>query len=221
MPPQLVIFDCDGVLVDSEMIASRELAAYITDLGRPTTDAQCRATFTGMSLKSVRELVRQDWGFALPDDFVEQLRKRDHIAFERDLQIIPGVVEVLGQLRALGLDYCVASSGSPEKIHHSLTLTGLLDRFDDNVFSASQVNHGKPAPDLFKFAAFEMGAAATDCIVIEDSPTGVKAGVAAGMTVLGFTGGQHCDAQSANGLLFSGAKFTFNEMSLLPHILGL
>lgn len=221
MPPQLVIFDCDGVLVDSEMIASRELAAFLTALGRPTDGAECRAIFTGMSLKSVREMVRQAWGFHLPDDFVEQLRARDRAAFERNLKIIPGVIDVLRQLFAARIDYCVASSGTPEKIHHSLTLTGLLDHFDGHLFSASQVTHGKPAPDLFEWAAYEMGAAPEDCLVIEDAAPGVKGAVAAGMEVFGFTGGAHCGPDSANTLLFAGATNAFNEMSQLPKLLGL
>jgi len=221
MKPQLVIFDCDGVLVDSEMIASHELAAYLSELGRPTDGAECRATFTGMSIKSVGEVLRHEWGLALPDDFIERLRARDRVAFERNLQPISGITKILDHLKQAQIQYCVASSGTPEKIHHSLSITGLAAHFGDNLFSASQVEHGKPAPDLFALAAVEMGAAVEDCVVIEDAPAGIQGAVAAGMDVLGFTGGAHCDVNSANALLFAGAKTTFTDMADLPDLLGL
>lgn len=201
----LIIFDCDGVLVDSEMIASRELAAYLSDLGRPTTGEECRETFTGLSIKAVGEKVRDDWGVDLPGDFVAGLRARDRVAFERDLKAIPGIETVLDQLDRAGVRYCVASSGTPEKIRHSLTITNLIERFDDHLFSASQVEHGKPAPDLFLLAATTMGADPADCIVVEDSPAGVRGAKAAGMRVLGFTGGGHCGPGYADKLIEADA----------------
>lgn len=213
----LIIFDCDGVLVDSEMIASRELAAYLTDLGRPTLPEECRETFTGLSIKAVGEMVVRDWGLAVPVDFEASLRTRDFAAFDRDLKIIPGVVSILDALDQLGLPYCVASSGAPEKISHSLTLTHLLERFDGHVFSAAQVANGKPAPDLFLLAAETMGAAPGDCLVIEDSPAGVAGAKAAGMRVLGFTGGSHCGPKHADKL--KEADAVFNAMTALPALL--
>jgi len=203
----LVIFDCDGVLVDSELIASRELAAYLSDLGRPTSAEQCREAFTGLSLKAVADMVRKDWGVALPDDFVSALRARDQKAFERDLKAIPDIEHTLDALDAMKIRYCVASSGMPEKIHHSLTLTGLLHRFDGHLFSAAQVEHGKPAPDLFLLAARTLGIAPADCWVIEDSPAGVQGAKAAGMRVLGFTGGSHCGPRYAEKLSAADAVF--------------
>ena len=212
----LIIFDCDGVLVDSEMIASRELAAYLTDLGRPTTGEECRASFTGLSIKTVGEKVRA-WGLAIPDDFEASLRARDFAAFDRDLKIIPGVVSALDALDRLGLRYCVASSGAPEKIRHSLTITRLLERFDGHVFSAAQVANGKPAPDLFLLAAATMGVAPDDCLVIEDSPAGVAGALAAGMRVLGFTGGSHCGPNHAE--ILKQADAVFDAMAALPELL--
>jgi len=206
----LIIFDCDGVLVDSELISSRELAAFLSDLGRPTTAEECRENFTGLSLKSVSDMVRDDWGVALPDDFITALRARDQTAFDRDLKAIPGIHKMLDVLDGLGMRYCVASSGSPEKIQHSLMLTSLTERFGDDVFSASNVAHGKPAPDLFLWAAETMGAAPADCLVIEDSPAGVQAAKAAGMRVFGFTGGAHCGA---------GADAVFDDMAALGALL--
>ncbi|MBF0246577.1 MAG: HAD family hydrolase [Alphaproteobacteria bacterium] len=201
----LVIFDCDGVLVDSEMIASRELAAYLTDLGRPTTGAECRAAFTGLSIQSVGEKVRGAWGVDLPADFAAALRERDRAAFERDLKAVPGVEAALDALSARGLPFCVASSGAPEKIRHSLALTGLLDRFDGHLFSAAQVARGKPAPDLFLHAATAMGAEPGRCLVLEDSPAGVQGAVAATMRAHGFTGASHCTDATAPALVAAGA----------------
>ena len=203
----LIIFDCDGVLVDSEMISSRELAAYLTALGRPTLAAECREVFTGLSIKAVGERVQDDWGVALPDDFVAKLRERDFAAFDRDLKTIPGIEAVLDDLSTQGVPFCVASSGTPEKIQHSLSITNLIDHFDGHLFSASHVANGKPAPDLFLHAAKSMGAHPADCLVIEDSPAGITGAKAAGMRVLGFTGGSHCGANYADKLHDADAVF--------------
>lgn len=218
-PPALVIFDCDGVLVDSEVIASNELAAYLSELGRPTTGEDCREAFTGLSIRTVGEKVRAEWGVDLPADFVAQLRARDAQAFERDLKAIPGVAEVLSVLDKAAIAKCVASSGTPEKIRHSLTITGLIERFDGDLFSATAVAHGKPAPDLFEHAARTMGTEPKDCIVIEDSPAGVQGAKAAGMRVLGFVGGGHCGPGYADKL--SAADAVFDDMAALPRLIGL
>lgn len=212
-----IIFDCDGVLVDSELISSRELALFLSDLGRPTKPEECRENFTGLSLKSVSDIVRDDWGVRLPDDFVTALRARDQGAFDRDLKAIPGIHETLDMLDNRGLRYCVASSGSPEKIQHSLMLTNLTERFGEDVFSATFVAHGKPAPDLFLWAAKTMGIAPADCVVIEDSAAGVQAAKAAGMRVLGFTGGAHCGEGYAHKL--KDADVVFDDMSKLDTLL--
>lgn len=214
----LVIFDCDGVLVDSEMLASRALAAYLTDLGRPTTDAECRAHFTGISLKSVAEKARTLWDLHLPDDFVGQLRKRDKAIFEAELQPVPGVREAL---QALTMGMCVASSGTLEKINHSLDITGLAPFFGDRLYSAQQVEHGKPAPDLFQLAHREMGAPELcRTAVIEDSPAGVQGARAAGMWVFGFVGGSHCGPDTAVALKKAGAHEVFDDMRNLASLLA-
>lgn len=217
--PELVIFDCDGVLVDSELIASRELAAYLTDLGRPTEAAECLEQFTGLSLQAVGEKVRAHWGVALPADFAARLRARDRVAFARDLTAIPGIDAVLDALDAAGVGKCVASSGSPEKIRHSLELTGLIGGFDGQLFSAAEVEHGKPAPDLFLHACARMSARPESTVVIEDSAAGVAGAKAAGMRVLGFTGGGHCGPGYAVKL--SAADAVFADMADLPGLLGL
>ena len=213
----LIIFDCDGVLVDSELIASQELAAYLSDLGRPTTGAECREAFTGISIQAVCDKVRRDWGLDLPHDFVAALRERDRHAFARDLRAIPGIFTALDALDAKGLRYCVASSGTPEKVRHSLEITDLIHRFNGHLFSASQVAHGKPAPDLFLFAARSMNTSPNDCRVIEDSPAGVAGAKAAGMRVLGFTGGGHCGPNYAAKL--NAADTVFDDMAALVSLL--
>lgn len=210
----LVIFDCDGVLVDSEMIASQVLADAISAVGYPLTGAQCRARFTGKSLASVFEELSAD--VTLPEDFFDSLRARDIAAFEQNLKAIP---HINAALDAIDATVCVASSGRMEKIRHSLTLTGLLDRFEPNLFSAEQVANGKPAPDLFLYTAFRMKAEPTACIVIEDSVAGIEAARAAGMWAFGFSGGSHCDADHGEALRDAGADVVFSDMRELAGML--
>ncbi|MGB0681196.1 MAG: HAD family hydrolase [Magnetovibrionaceae bacterium] len=212
----LVIFDCDGVLVDSECLASSLLADFINELGGCLTGQDCRARFTGLSIKAVGEMLRAD-GLDIPEDFEPRLRARDRLHFERELKPIPGIH---GALDTLSGPRCVASSGSPEKIRHSLTLCHLLDRFDPYLFSAVQVDRGKPAPDLFLHAAGAMGVSPDRSVVIEDSRAGVAAGRAAGMTVAGFVGGGHCDVGHDTALWEAGADQVFGDMADLPSLLA-
>lgn len=205
----LVLFDCDGVLVDSEMIASRELAAYLAEQGIAISPEESRRRFTGCSLKTVHDKIEAEDGVTLPASFEENLRSRDRAAFERDLKPIPGVRELL---QRLSIAICVASSGSPEKIRHSLTHTGLIGFFDDHLFSARHVARGKPAPDLFLWAAEEMNANPANCLVIEDSPVGIEAALAARMQVIGFAGGSHCGEGYAERLKQAGAQFVCETM---------
>ena len=212
----LVIFDCDGVLVDSEMIASRVLARELTDMGYPLEPEDCRARFTGISMDKVVSLIEADWGRRLPGDFQDHMRAKDFEAFETELTAIPGVPEMLD---ALDRPKCVASSGSPEKIRNSLRITGLTRHFGDRLFSAKQVEHGKPAPDLFLFAAKAMGADPTRCLVVEDAPAGVQGALAAGMRVLGYTGGGHCGPGYADRLRQSGAETVVHDIRRLLDLL--
>jgi len=200
---ELIVFDCDGVLVDSEMIASRELAAYLAEQGVDLAPEEARQRFTGCSLATVHEKIQTENGVILPATFEEDLRRRDRAAFDRELKAIPGIHALLEQLP---LAKCVASSGSPEKINHSLKLTGLDGFFGQNLFSARMVTHGKPAPDLFLFAAHRMGVAPKDSLVIEDSPVGIEAARAAGMTAVGFIGGSHCGKNYGQRLEAAGAR---------------
>lgn len=184
----LVIFDCDGVLIDSEAISARVLLAHLASVGVRAGMDDFRKRFLGRSWPKVAAEVRADSGVTLPDDFEASYRRTLLEAFERELTAMPGVVDVLGRLRTPA---CVATSSSPPRARRSLELTGLLERFGDAVFTASQVANGKPAPDLFLFAARAMGARSARCLVIEDSLPGLKAACAAGMTAWRFTGGSH------------------------------
>ncbi|MCZ7458741.1 HAD family hydrolase [Streptomyces sp. WMMC940] len=184
----LVIFDNDGVLVDSEPLSNTILAAYLTELGHPTSYAESVRDYMGAAVHRVHDLVLERTGKRLPDDFDETLHARVFAAFERELTPVAGVVDVLDELTTDGVPYCVASSGSHERIRVGHRKTGLDTWFRaGSVFSAQDVGRGKPAPDLFLHAAERMGVAPARCVVVEDSPLGVTAALAAGMDVYGFT----------------------------------
>lgn len=184
----LVIFDCDGVLVDSEPISLRLLYDTLTEAGVAIDAATVKARFLGRSLASTRAMVAEEFGLNVPDAMLETMRDRLYAAFRAELTAIPGVAETLAGLKA---PFCVASSSQTERIRLSLEIAGLLPAFEGRIFSATEVARGKPAPDLFLHAAARMGVPPAACLVVEDSPAGVAAGKAAGMRVVGFTGGGH------------------------------
>ncbi|MFG3267416.1 MULTISPECIES: HAD family hydrolase [Streptomyces] len=184
----LVVFDNDGVLVDSEPISNRLLAAYLTELGHPTSYEDSIRDYMGSAMHRIHDLVLERSGERLPADFDDVFHSRVFAAFERELRPVPGATGVLEKLAADGVPYCVASSGSHERIRVGHRATGLDRWFEDTqIFSAQDVGKGKPAPDLFLHAAERMGVAPERCVVVEDSPLGVRAAVAAGMDVYGFT----------------------------------
>ncbi|MEV6125071.1 HAD family hydrolase [Streptomyces sp. NPDC052077] len=210
----LVIFDNDGVLVDSEPISNRLLAGFLTELGHPTTYEDSLRDYMGAALHRVHDLVLERTGRRLPEDFDDAFHQRVFAAFERDLEPVPGAAEVLGKLAADGVPYCVASSGSHERIRVGHRRTGLDRWFDDGrIFSAEDVGRGKPAPDLFLHAAARMGVAPDRCAVVEDSALGVRAAVAAGMDVFGFT------AMTPPAVL-DGATRLFADMGELAGLLA-
>ncbi|MGE4220801.1 MAG: HAD family hydrolase [Alphaproteobacteria bacterium] len=212
----LLIFDCDGVLVDSETLSSQVLAGFLTELGYPLSAAESVARFTGMSIAGVRTTIMAE-GYDLPADFVDEVHRRADIVFDRDLKPVVGIAEVLARLAG---PRCVASSGSPARISRSLRTTG-LDRFfaTDALFSAAMVARGKPAPDLFLHAAAAMGTDPAHCLVIEDSALGVQAARAAGMPVLGYAGAGHCGPGHADRLHALGAAAVFDDIGRLPGLL--
>jgi len=212
----LVIFDCDGVLVDSEALACVVHAEVLTAHGYAITPAQVHERFLGRSSREARFEVETEMGRVLPDEYTVQLKATIDRVFGESLAPVPHIAETLAKLTQR---ICVASSGTPTRIVSSLTTTGLIDRFAPNLFSAAQVEHGKPAPDLFLFAAARMGVAPSRCLVIEDSLPGVTAARAAGMAVLGFHGGAHCSPATAATLQAAGATATFGDMRELPGLI--
>jgi HAD superfamily hydrolase (TIGR01509 family) len=208
---ELVIFDCDGVLVDSERLSNRILAERLTAIGLPTTTEDSVRDFMGRSLPAALAEAERRLGRPLPAGFADAYYEETFAAFARELEPVAGIHAALDEI---ALPSCVASSGPHAKIRHSLSLTGLLERFEGRIFSAADVEHGKPAPDLFLFAAARMGAAPERCVVVEDSPAGVVAGRAAGMTVLGYAG-----LAGAEALRAEGAQ-TFTDMHELPALVN-
>ena len=190
-PTQLVIFDCDGVLVDSEPIALEVLVEALAVKGI-TMDADGAAErFLGRSIGSLADVVRQEFQVEIDQAFLTHMREALYARFRSELQPIAGIERVVTSLKDQGIAWCVASSSQRERIELSLAATGLLDHFKPSIFSATMVKNGKPAPDLFLYAAAAMGADPSACMVVEDSPAGIVAAQAAGMAVCAFTGGSH------------------------------
>ncbi|MBZ4023792.1 hydrolase [Rhodobacter sp. TJ_12] len=184
----LIIFDCDGVLIDSEIISAQMLIAELALHGVEIDLDYVARHFLGRAYPTVLKQVRAEFGIDLPEDFEPNYRARLLSAFERDMQVMPGVVALLDRI---ALPWCVATSSSRPRAERSLEIAGLADRVGPRLYTASQVQNGKPAPDLFYLAAREMGADPARCLVIEDSLNGIRAGLAAGMAVWRFTGGSH------------------------------
>jgi HAD superfamily hydrolase (TIGR01509 family) len=214
--PDLVIFDCDGVLVDTETLGNRHLVKMLCACGYATTFEAVRRDFCGMPMRAVKEKVESE-GYALGDDFVDRWYKAIPIIFENGVEAIPHVEDVIAAVKQAGLPYCVASSANVEKMHITLGKTGLIDHFRDVLYSASMVARGKPFPDLFLHAAREMGHEPSRSVVIEDSVAGTRAGTAAGMRVFSYCGDKHADHE---GLTAAGG-ILFDDMRKLPGMLGL
>lgn len=209
--PALVIFDNDGVLVDSERLANGILAELLTEAGLPYTLDEAVRDYMGGSMVSMRQKAEAMLGAALPADLEDRYHQRLFEGFAH-LQPVPGVREVLDRLDADGTAYCLASSGTHRRIRTALTTVGFWDRFEGRIFSSEDVEHGKPAPDLFLHAASTMGVKPDDCVVVEDSPLGVEAANAAGMRVLGF-------AAMTDPAKLSTATAVFTTMDELAELL--
>ncbi|ROQ96646.1 HAD superfamily hydrolase (TIGR01509 family)/HAD superfamily hydrolase (TIGR01549 family) [Streptomyces sp. 2132.2] len=211
----LVVFDNDGVLVDSEPLANTILAGYLTELGHPTSYEDSIRDYMGAAVHRVHDLVFERTGQRLPAEFDATLHARTFAAFERELAPVAGAVDVLGALTAQGVPYCLASSGSHERIRVGHRAAGLDGWFEEEwIFSSQDVGKGKPAPDLFLHAARSMGVEPARCVVIEDSPLGVRAARAAGMDVYGFTAMTPAER-------LAGATGLFGEMKELTGLLEL
>lgn len=180
---ELIIFDCDGVLVDSEPISNGTLVEMLAEIGVSISVRESSKIFMGLSMPSIVEIVEERFGRPIPDWFVDEYYVRMDAAFRQDLRPVPGIRQVLDMIP---LPSCVASSGPHRKMQTTLGVTGLLQRFEGRIFSAREVERGKPYPDLFLYAAERMGASPEKCAVIEDSVPGVVAAVAAGMSAFGY-----------------------------------
>ena len=217
-PPdlELAIFDCDGVLVDSETISNSVLARMLTEEGLPTTPAESRRNYQGLLLADILADAETKLGRTLPAGWLDRYELERSVVFREELRPIAGAAGAVQRIREAGIAVCVASQGKLEKTRLSLQITGLRDLFEDDVlFSAYQVPRGKPNPDLFLHAARTMGADPSKCVVIEDTPSGVEAAIAAGMRALGY-----CADSDEQALRQAGAE-TFRSLDALPGLLGL
>jgi HAD superfamily hydrolase (TIGR01509 family) len=208
--PDLIIFDCDGVLVDSEGIFARVLGECLTEADFPATAQEALVLGFGRNRDTLTAALEDRYGRSLPEGFFEAMRERTALVLENELEPMPGVAELLA---ALAVARCVASNGHLQRVRERLALTGLLQFFDPHVYSAIQVAVGKPAPDLFLLAARRLRVTPAACTVVEDSVVGVTAAVAAGMPVVGFCGGSHCAGDHADQLIAAGCSRVFSHMT--------
>jgi HAD superfamily hydrolase (TIGR01509 family) len=213
---KLVIFDCDGVLVDSESISNDVLARLLSAEGLPTTLAEARRDYQGLLLSEVAESAQSKLGRPLPEGWLDSYERERAEQFGRELEPVEGAAAVVERVTAAGLQVCVASQGGLEKTRLSLELTGLRHLFAPGaLFSAETVARGKPHPDLFLHAAAAMGARPAECVVVEDTPSGVMGAASAGMRVLGYVADSDRDA-----LMAAGAE-ELRSLGELPALLGL
>lgn len=206
--PKLVIFDCDGVLVDTENLANRRLAGWLSDAGFATTFEYCRKNFSGRSMVSVQKEIEAETEVRLGADFVDRWNAGLPDLFAHGVEAIPHVRDFIEKVRAADIAYCVASSARVSKMHITLGQTGLLPLFEHAMFSSTMVGRGKPFPDLFLHAAETMGFAPADCIVVEDSVAGTQAGISAGMRVFSY----HADPFSDRDGLAEAGGILFDDM---------
>jgi HAD superfamily hydrolase (TIGR01509 family) len=213
----LVIFDCDGVLVDSEPIAVSVLCDIITTAGHVIDEQMAYDLFLGRSMATISQTIADRFGLDFAGKHLDVTREMMTARFRAELQAIGGIREAL---EAIPHRRCVASSSRPERIQTSLEITGLLDLLAPHIYSATMVKNGKPAPDLFLYAANQMAVDPARCLVIEDSPAGIRAAKAAGMRVYGFAGGSHAQAGRLHAA-FEELKpdLVFDDMRLLPELL--
>ncbi|NMU91964.1 HAD family phosphatase [Achromobacter ruhlandii] len=217
--PRLVIFDCDGVLIDSETIAARAQSRALAEHGIAITPQEAARRFAGIPDADMWQTLQDENARALPADFPRQYADRLQDTFRQELRALPGVRETLAALRQRGMAYCVASSSTPPKLEAALKLVGLWEEFAPNVFSTAQVAHGKPAPDVFLFAARQMRTAILECVVVEDSVPGVRAARAARMRAVGYIGASHNGPDQRKRLLDEGAFEVIDDLRRLSEII--
>lgn len=214
--PALVIFDCDGVLVDSEIIANGVMAECLNEAGVMLNLEQTMAFGVGKSATAVAAAVKTEFGITLPANFFEDMGVRIIAAYPGRLRPMDGILELL---TALKLKRCVASNSPIARVQQALTTTGLLPHFEPHLYSATMVARSKPAPDLFLHAAQQHDVPPERCLVIEDSLSGVVAALAAGMRVIGFVGGSHCRPGHGNAMRDAGCVEVFSQMAAVAKFL--
>lgn len=212
----LVIFDCDGVLVDSEPISCRVMAEALTAEGLPAATEDVYREFMGRAWEDSLAIIEERLGRPTREGFTEDFRSTRDAALASEVKAIPGVREAIAAIERKGVERCVASSGAHEKIRLTLGTTDLLELFENRIFSATEVERGKPAPDLFLHAARSMGVEPERCAVVEDTPVGIEAARAAGMHALAFV-----DNAPREALEAAGAHEIFDDMSELPCLVAL
>ena len=213
---EAIIFDFDGVIADSEVLANRVLADMVTALGRPTSLEDALGRYMGKRLPDLIAAIESDMGKPLASSFAQDLQAATLDSFRSDLREVPGARAFLDA--HAGVNRCIASSSSRERLALSLDVLGLTGQFAGGVFSADEVSRGKPHPDLFLMAAACLGVGPSHCLVVEDSESGVRAGLAAGMTVIGFCAAGHVRPGHSERLAAAGAHYTaksWNEVAIL------
>lgn len=218
MSEKLVIFDCDGVLVDSEFVSSRVFSETLTSYGYPISTEESIRRFTGVNEHAARQIILKESAIDIPENYWTLQQPKLFKAFEAELKAL--IQPLLEALKAMNIVRCVASNSSRDHVIQCLSLTNQLAYFtDSSIFTSQQVSKGKPAPDLFLFAAKEMGFDPENCIVIEDSQAGIEAAIAAGMQVLAFTGGAHaCLSSYRDKISAYGIPMVSNCKELLQAI---
>lgn len=215
-PLEGVVFDCDGVLVDSERITNRVWAELLTELGMPTTTEQSLATYLGNSMARCLEIVGEQFGRPAPDELLPRFHAAVAVALRNEVTAVPGIVALLDALDAAGVPYAVASNGEQAKMQTTLGATGLASRFVGRRFSSLDVGRPKPAPDVYLHAVQALGATPARTVAVEDSPLGVQAAAAAGMTVIGYA-----ELVAPARLRAAGARITVEHLDEVAPWLGL
>jgi HAD superfamily hydrolase (TIGR01509 family) len=215
-PVKALIFDCDGVLIDSEIVVCRLVAESFTRLGHPLAVEDVIRRFAGRPEPDMIAEIERDWGRPVPPEYFDAIRARTAEAYATELRAVPHAAETL---RRIKVPVCVASSSYPEKLRLGLESVGLYDRFAPNLVSATYVARGKPAPDVFVYAAGWMRTPIAECLVVEDSLPGVRAAKAAGLRVVGFTGGAHCGPEHRDRLIEAGAEQVLADFRELEGLL--
>lgn len=213
----MLIFDCDGVILDSMLLHTEVEAMAYGNIGIQISLEELVQRFSGVSQDEVSRILEKESGIKIPSNLNDLIKEQKKIVFTKRLQAMPGIFKALELLK--DVPRCIASGTDLDELKHMLNVTGLYDHFAPHIYSSEMVKRGKPYPDLFLFTAQKVGANPEHCLVIEDGIAGVKAAVAAGMKVIGFTGGSHCEQEHGDNLLRAGAELVFSDLTKLKEFI--